>query len=70
MKLVFKITITMRNLVKELETSRGVNKILINEIDRLRKELKMEIELHFDTIERHSELRRSINNLTNTLKPF
>ena len=70
MKLVFKITITMRNLVKELETSRGVNKILINEIDRLSKELKMEVELHFDTIERHSELLHSIDYLTNTKKPF
>ena len=70
MKLVLKITITMRNLVKELEVSRGVNKVLINEVDRLSKELEMEIELHFDTIERHSELLHSIDNLTNAKKPF
>ena len=60
----------MRNLKEQLETSREINKVLINEVDRLSKELKMEVELHFDTIERHSELLHSIDYLTNAKKPF
>mgnify|MGYP003680346817 CR=1 FL=1 len=60
----------MRSLKEQLETSREINKVLINEVDRLAKELKMEVELHFETIESLLHLHKAMDALTNNKKPF
>lgn len=52
----------MKDLKRELEVSRGVNKVLIEEVHRLSVELDLEIKLHFNTIEDLLDLQAKLTN--------
>jgi len=60
----------MKNTKEELRVVRLINAMMIEKIHSLKQELELEKELHFDTIDRHSQLIHSMEYLTNDKKPF